>query len=120
MRPFFAMTNLNSKRGEKKWYRDMKKYEAWATKNLGRYPNNWVVKFDETRHRNGSFYYFIQCPICSFCQREGILEIMPALCGTDRLMFEMLHGVLHREHTIAAGDGICDYRVVGDRVENPQ
>lgn len=25
MKPFFGMTNLNSKSGEKKWYRDMKK-----------------------------------------------------------------------------------------------
>lgn len=120
MRPFFAMTNLNSRRGEKKWYRDMKKYEAWAKKNLSRYPNNWVVEFDETRHRDGSFNYFTQCPICSFCQREGISEIMPPLCETDKLMFEMQHGVLHREHTIAGGDGICDYWVVGDKFKNPQ
>ena len=27
---------------------------------------------------------------------------------------------LIREHTVAAGDGICDYWTVGDKINNPQ
>ena len=77
------------------------------------YPVNWVVSFDESKHSEGSYYYFTRCPICEFCEREGIGELMPALCATDEVMFRLQHGRLHREHTIANGDGVCDYWVVG-------
>ena len=118
LRMFFGMTNLN--RTPKKWYQDMKKYQAWYEKHGQTYPVNWQVNFDESAHRDGSYYYFSRCPICEFCQREGISELMPALCATDEIMFRLQHGRLHREHTIAGGDPVCDYWVVGDKVENPQ
>ena len=113
LRTVFGMTDLN--RTPKKWYRDMKKYEAWYEKHSADHPVNWVVNFDESRHSEGSYYYFTRCPICEFCEREGIGELMPALCATDEVMFRLQHGRLHREHTIANGDGVCDYWVVGDR-----
>ena len=75
------------------------------------------MHFDESRHPGGSFYYFTRCPICEFCQREGIAELMPALCSTDEVMFRLQHGKLYREHTIANGDGLCDYWIVGDKTD---
>lgn len=114
LRIFFGMTDLD--RTPKKWEQDMQKYEAWYTKHGKDYPVNWVVNFDDTRHKEGSFYFFTRCPICEFCRREGIAELMPALCATDEVMFRLQHGLLHREHTIANGDGVCDYWIVGDRV----
>ncbi|MBR1812117.1 MAG: L-2-amino-thiazoline-4-carboxylic acid hydrolase [Clostridia bacterium] len=113
LRTVFGMTDLNKK--PKKWYKDMKKYEAWYEKNGKDYPVNWVVNFDETLHTEASYYYFTRCPICEFCEREGIEELMPALCATDEVMFRLQHGMLHREHTIANGDGVCDYWVTGDK-----
>ena len=118
MRTIFGMTDLN--RAPKKWYRDMKKYEAWFAKNGRDYPVNWNICFDESLHRDGSYYYFTRCPICEFCQREGIDELMPALCSTDEIMFRLQHGRLYREHTIANGDSICDYWIVGDKTTDPQ
>ena len=118
LRTVFGMTDLN--RQPKKWLRDMKKYEKWYQAHSDRYPVNWVVNFDESRHADGSFYYFTRCPICEFCKREGIEELMPALCATDEVMFRLQHGRLHREHTIANGDPVCDYWVVGDKVSEPQ
>ena len=118
LRTFFGMTDLN--RTPKKWYRDMKKYEAWYEKHGERYPVNWKVNFDEALHRDGSYYYFTRCPICEFCAREGIAELMPALCATDEVMFRLQHGKLCREHTIANGDGVCDYWIVGDKVKEPK
>ena len=50
----------------------------------------------------------------------GISELMPALCATDEVMFQLQHGKLYRDHTIAGGDEICDYWVVGDKVQNPR
>ena len=118
LRTVFGMTDLN--RSPKKWYRDMKKYEKWFALHGKDFPVNWKVNFNESAHRDGSYYYFSRCPICEFCQREGIAELMPALCATDEVMFRLQHGRLYREHTIAGGDAICDYWVVGDRVSNPQ
>ena len=45
---------------------------------------------------------------------------MPALCATDEVMFRLQHGNLYREHTIARGEGICDYWVVGDKIKHPE
>ena len=120
LKTFFGMTDINTAKGETKWYRDMKKYEAWYEKNKNVYPVNWVVHFDESRHRDGSFYYFTRCPICEFCKREGIEELMPALCATDEVMFRLQHGRLNREHTLARSEGECDYWIVGDKVSDPQ
>ena len=120
LKTFFSMTDINSVKGEKKWYHDMKKYEAWYEKNKHDYPVNWVVHFDETLHNDGSFYYFTRCPICEFCKKEGIEDLMPALCATDEVMFRLQHGVLHRQHTLAKDEGECDYWIVGDKVKNPR
>ncbi|MBR1625354.1 MAG: L-2-amino-thiazoline-4-carboxylic acid hydrolase [Clostridia bacterium] len=117
---YFGLTDINKPKGEKKWERDMKKYQAWYEKNNEKYPVNWVVNFDENKHKQGSYYYFSRCPICEFCQRAGLAELMPALCATDEIMFRLQHGVLHREHTIAAGDAVCDYWIVGDKIKNPR
>ena len=118
LRTVFSMTDIN--KDPKKWYRDMKKYEAWYEKNGKNYPVNWVVNFDENAHKDGSYYYFTRCPICEFCNRAGIGELMPALCATDEIMFQLQHGKLNRRHTIANGDTICDYWIVGDKDKNPK
>ena len=78
--------------------------------------------------RRGDFIYrgaagrgmgvFTRCPICEFCNREGIGEIMYALCATDEVMFRLQHGKLHRGHTIARGEGVCDYWIVGNKVKD--
>ena len=118
LRTFFGLTDLN--KTPKKWEREMRKNEAWFARHGKEYPVNWNVNFDESRHKEGSFYYFTRCPICEFCAREGIAELMPALCSTDEVMFRLQHGILHREHTIANGNPVCDYWIVGDKAEDPK
>ena len=118
LRTFFRMTDLN--KTPKKWEQEMRKYAAWYQVHGKDYPVNWVVNFDESRHRDGSFYYFTRCPICEFCAREGFAELMPALCATDEVMFRLQRGILHREHTIAAGDPICDYWITGTQMKEPR
>ena len=115
LRTLFGLTDLNRK--PKKWEQDMRKYAAWFAVHGKDYPVNWHVSFDASRHQDGSYYCFTRCPICEFCQREGISELMPALCSTDEVMFRLQHGTLHREHTIANGNSMCDYWIVGDRVK---
>ena len=64
LRTVFGMTDLN--RTPKKWEQDMRKYEAWYKRHGKDFPVNWVVNFDESAHRDGSYYYFTRCPICEF------------------------------------------------------
>lgn len=118
LKPFFGMTNMN--KTPRKWHDDMKKYEAWAKKNKEKYPAAWSVHFDEDLHRDGSFYYFTSCPICACMKKMGYPEIMPGLCATDEVMFHYQHAVLHRDHTLAKGEDVCDYWVVGDKVRDPE
>lgn len=119
MRPFFALTDLN--KTPKKWHESMARYAAWYDAGNGeRYPTTWKVHFDENLHRDGDYYYFTACPICSYLTSIGLGEIMPSLCETDSTMFAFQHGVLHRDHTIASGDDVCDYWIVGDQVADPQ
>ena len=120
MRPFFGLINLNTKKGSKYWYHSMKKYQSWYEKKGKAYPETWRVQFDETLHKDGSYYCFTSCPVCAFLQREGMGEILETLCDTDWLMFKMQHGVLHRECTLARGQHMCDYWVVGDQVKDPE
>jgi len=118
LRQVFGRTDLN--RTPKKWEKEMRRYASWFRAHGADYPVNWNVHFDEGRHADGSFYYFTRCPICEFCRREGIAELMPALCATDEVMFRLQHGRLYREYTIARGEGQCDYWIVGDRVRDPK
>ena len=53
LRTVFGMTDLN--RQPKKWYRDMKKYEAWFEKHGKDYPVNWNIHFDGSRTEMGAF-----------------------------------------------------------------
>lgn len=115
---YFGLTDLNKPKNRKKWERDMRKYERWYEKNKDKYSVNWVVNFDESKSGNGSFYYFTRCPICEFCRRANLAELMPALCSTDEIMFELQHGKLYRENTLASGGSVCDYLIVGDKTED--
>ena len=119
VKPFFGLTDLN--KTPDKWYNDMKKYEKWYDAGNGKkYPTTWKVHFDESLHRDGSYYYFSACPIFSYLTGKGLREIMKPLCETDRIMFAYQHGRLYRKQTIASGGEICDYWTVGDQTENPQ
>jgi len=31
-----------------------------------------------------------------------------------------MHGVLHRDYTLATGGDMCDYWIVPDKIQNPQ
>ena len=61
-----------------------------------------------------------ECPNRTPCQREGIEEIVEPLRDTDRLIIQMQHGVLLREHGTAKDYAKREYWIVGDKIKNPQ
>lgn len=118
LKPFFSLINLNKM--PHFWDKQMKIYAHWYQSNGKKYPETWKVHFDRNAHKDGSYYYFTSCPICSYLNAIGLKEIMPALCQTDSVMFAYQHGVLHRKHTIASGDDVCDYWITGNQNYNPK
>jgi hypothetical protein len=52
---------------------------------------------------------FRECGICKLFAQEGCMELTPYMCGFDFVMAGYLGCRLTREHTIAAGDGFCDF-----------
>lgn len=115
----FGHIDMNTEKGIRTFGNMMHKNAKWAQEHP-EYPNTWRFRFNESLHKDGFYYNFTYCPIAAFCKKHGYEEINPVLCNIDFITMSMMHSVLHRDHTIAAGGEICDYWTVGDEVENPQ
>lgn len=98
----------------------MEKNAAWLEKHPQYKEVSWDFNFDETKHRDGFYYHFTQCPLNTFARREGYLEVLPVMCDIDHLTAKLMHIKLHREQTLAGGGKMCDYWFVGDRVKEPK
>ena len=70
-----------------------------------------VVPYDKAKP---IYYEFTACPAAEFAIRNGVTEIMPALCNVDFASMELLHARLVR--TTACANGCkCDYTICGDQ-----
>ena len=116
---FYGMIDMNTEKGIRTFGRMMHKNADWA-KAHPEDSNTWDFHFDETLHKDGFYYHFTHCPIADFCRKYGYEEINPVLCNIDFTTMAMMHSVLHRQHTVAEGAGICDYWTVGDKIKDPR
>ena len=98
----------------------MKAAEKWARKHEGEFESAWRVSFYEDLHEDGIYFEYTRCPIAEYCHELGIDNITPVLCEIDYLMVKLIHAQLYRECTIANGDPVCDYWIVGDEVTDPR
>lgn len=89
----------------------------WADAHPQYKDKTWDFNFDDTKHQCGCYYYFTRCPIEDFARKNGYLEVLPVCCNMDYLTIEALHGVLHRDYTLATGGEICDYWIVPDEIK---
>ena len=119
MKVFCGMIDMNTDMGIRSFGKMMHKNADWA-ENHPEDTNNWDFNFDESRHRDGSFYYFTRCPLNTFARKHGFIEILPVCCELDHLLTEASHGKLIREYTLATGGPMCDYWIVPDQLKNPQ
>lgn len=94
--------------------------KAWADEHPEYKEKTWDFNFDESRHKDGSFYYFTRCPLNDYARKYGYLEILPVCCEMDHLMTEAKHGKLIREYTLATDGPCCDYWIVPDGIKNPE
>ena len=113
---FFSMTNLNTEKGKAENKKNIIKYIKWYTpekENL--YPTSFKIDFIGQPHKNACYYRITRCPICTYCKKIGVEELMPLFCELDHVMITFQHGILHRNHTIADGSDYCDYYITGNK-----
>ena len=113
---FFSRTDLNTDKGKMENKKNILKYVKWYTpEEEAKYPTSFKVDFVGQPHEGACYYRITRCPICHYCEKLGVSEIMPLLCSLDAVMINLQHGVLHREHTLAEGGDYCDYYITGDK-----
>ena len=113
---FFSMTNLNTEKGKAENKKNIMKYVKWYTTEKEKlYPTSFKVDFVGQPHEKACYYRITRCPICTYCKKIGVEELMPLFCELDNVMITLQHGVLHRKHTIADGSEYCDYYITGNK-----
>jgi hypothetical protein len=112
-RCIFGIIDLNKSWAMKKLKRETYDYMKWMIKKGTAYPNKWEGYIDTKNHDKGISYVFTKCPIRDFCEENGYLEVLPALCAQDYSMYSMMHGVLKREQTLVSGT-YCDFWIYGN------
>ena len=113
---YFSRVDLNTPKGKLANQKSILKYVKWYTPERERqYPASFQVDFAGRPYAEACYYRITRCPICAYCKKLGVEELMPLLCELDNVMVGLQHGVLHRQHTIASGGPYCDYFITGDR-----
>ncbi len=75
------------------------------------YEMDWVSSFKRRKDGNGYEFTYTKCGLCELGRREGCFHLIKYLCKTDYISFDMGGAKLIRQHTIANGDGFCDFKV---------
>lgn len=113
---YFSAVDLNTPKGKAAHCKTARRYMKWYDADKQRrYPASFLVDEVGSPHPGACYYRITRCPICAYCQKLGVMEVMPLLCELDDVMISLQHGVLHRAQTIASGGGCCDYYVTGDK-----
>ena len=113
---YFGMTNLNTERGKQENKKNVMKYIKWYTPEKEKqYPTSFKVDLVGQPYEGACYYRITRCPICLYCKKLGVEELMPLFCELDNVMITLQHGVLHRQHTLADGGSCCDYFITGNQ-----
>ena len=112
--------DINRQEDLAKTERNLHRMKAWADAHPAYRDKTWDFNFDKTKHRDGIYYHFTHCPLEKYAREHGCLEALPAACSMDHMTAAAMHGVLHRQYTLATGGKICDYWIVPDGIRDPQ
>lgn len=117
---FMGGMDVNEPESMRKMAQKFRQIAQWADEHPQYKDKTWDFIFDDSLHKDGTYYHFTRCPIEKFARENGYLEILPVVCDIDYLTAKARGAVLHREQTLATGGRMCDYWFVGDKVKNPQ
>ena len=111
--------DFNDPKELNKFKEHIHKNSDWAELHRKEYPETWKFNFDDS-HQDGFYYYFTKCPIAKFFKDNNLEEITPIFCELDHLTIKTRKAKLLRDKTLANGDDMCDFWIVGDRVKDPK
>ena len=111
--------DFNNPKDLKEFKEHIHKNSEWAEIHRKDYPETWEFNFDDS-HQDGFYYYFTKCPIAKFFKDNNFEELTPLFCELDHLTIKTRKAKLFRDKTLAKGDDICDFWIVGDKVKNPK
>ena len=95
------------------------KKDAKNAANAAANPGAFETKTQTPTAEYPATYHTLQCPLANFAREFGYMDYIPYLCNLDYVMFELLGVPFYREHTCAAGDGYCDFRLKAGAPVNP-
>jgi type I restriction enzyme S subunit len=88
----------------------IKRKTAAEQSQTSSYEMDWVSTF--RRHSPDEYEFtYTKCGLCELGKREGCFHLIKYLCMSDYITFSKSGARLVREHTIANGDGYCDFHV---------
>ncbi len=91
--------------------KNIAKRKAAAEKSqTSAYEMDWVSTFKQYSADEYEFTY-TRCGLCELGKREGCFHLIKYLCMSDYITFNKSGARLVRDHTIANGDGYCDFHV---------
>ena len=111
--------DFNDPKELNKFKEHIHKNSDWAELHRKEYPETWKFNFDDS-HQDGFYYYFTKCPIAKFFKDNNLQEITPIFCELDHLTIKTRKAKLLRDKTLANGDDMCDFWIVGDKVKDPK
>ena len=111
--------DFNDPKELNKFKEHIHKNSDWAELHRKEYPETWKFNFDDS-HQDGFYYYFTKCPIAKFFKDNNFEELTPLFCELDHLTIKTRKAKLFRDKTLAKGDDICDFWIVGDKIKNPK
>ena len=111
--------DFNDPKELNKFKKHIHKNSDWAELHRKEYPETWKFNFDDS-HQDGFYYYFTKCPIAKFFKDNNLEEITPIFCELDHLTIKTRKAKLLRDKTLANGDDMCDFWIVGDKVKDPK
>lgn len=113
---YFSVVDLNTSKGKAANQKNILRYIKWYTpERETQYPSSFKVDLEGKPYDGACYYRITRCPICAYCDRLEVSELIPLLCELDEVMIGFQHSVLYRSQTLASGGEYCDYFILGDR-----
>ena len=90
----------------------LKNKEKWAKKRKDSDKEmDWEYTINIAENRSFYDIRYTRCGLCALGKQEGLQHLIRYLCQADYITYEMMGCKLTREHTIANGDGYCDFHI---------
>ena len=75
------------------------------------HPNGWVYTIEPQTAPDKLAFTYTECCLCKMARAQGCEEILLLMCALDNAIYARRGVKMTRNHTLANGDGRCDFRL---------